>query len=697
MPRDITVTFTDGSSHVYKGAPDDLTPEQVSARASSEFGKPVKALDGGKPPSMLEETGRVLDKSVRGGVFALPNLLRHGIPAANKVLPEGYGFELPGLMPEAVTKAYDAIATPSEPQTPTGKVLGGIGESTVGALASPGGFVAPIRSAVVGASSGMGAEGSAKLFGDNGLSRFLGGLFGGLTGGVVTAAKTNKESLAREALKDARPADLAVAKQRMIEAEAAGIPINLSQAMPRASNIDAYAETLANSRHGVKTTEQLRAQPAQIALGTEDQLSTLPGQIRQPQILANNAQEGATKAISNGVAAAGQAWQKAAPQGSLIPEQMVGQLDNRLALMAKQYPNTAAAELFNDVQARLKAPQQPAPPGPGILGPNGQPLNPPAAGPKYLTDALQVKGAIDDALENFGKRNLNTPGLDSKLLRRAQEVREMFNGLVDQYAPKLSAANQAYNAVMEGVVDPLKKSVVGRVAGRTGASDVLESPQSRLFSVFDKGTVPGATSSEILTLERSLREAGHAADFQDAAKTWLATKVSTALKSGDNRMPDDIAGKLRVAFGDPRQLDQTSKGFQDILAGLARSQGVPQAPYVKGFQAFMEIVSNAARRPGNVRGTTPGEITRNAGEGVGRHLGAVNFMTPLRQPLLAWSRWLEQDSLSAMDRLLTSPEGVDTLIKLGRQPRMSHTAISTMATFLGSSAAADNSPTITPP
>ena len=48
MPRDITVTFEDGSSHVYKNAPDDLTPEAVSARASQEFGKPVTGLDGGR-------------------------------------------------------------------------------------------------------------------------------------------------------------------------------------------------------------------------------------------------------------------------------------------------------------------------------------------------------------------------------------------------------------------------------------------------------------------------------------------------------------------------------------------------------------------------------------------------------------------------------------------------------------------------
>lgn len=48
MPRNITVTFADGSSHVYQGAPDDVTPDQAQARAEKEFSKPVTSLDGGR-------------------------------------------------------------------------------------------------------------------------------------------------------------------------------------------------------------------------------------------------------------------------------------------------------------------------------------------------------------------------------------------------------------------------------------------------------------------------------------------------------------------------------------------------------------------------------------------------------------------------------------------------------------------------
>jgi hypothetical protein len=48
MPRNITVTFNDGSTHVYQNAPDDLTPDMVTTRAQNDFGKSVTALDGGR-------------------------------------------------------------------------------------------------------------------------------------------------------------------------------------------------------------------------------------------------------------------------------------------------------------------------------------------------------------------------------------------------------------------------------------------------------------------------------------------------------------------------------------------------------------------------------------------------------------------------------------------------------------------------
>lgn len=48
MPRNVTVTFDDGSTHSYQNIPDDVTPEQVTQRAQKDFGKTITAIDGGR-------------------------------------------------------------------------------------------------------------------------------------------------------------------------------------------------------------------------------------------------------------------------------------------------------------------------------------------------------------------------------------------------------------------------------------------------------------------------------------------------------------------------------------------------------------------------------------------------------------------------------------------------------------------------
>ena len=650
--------------------PDNPTPEQQAAlRAILAKGATAPAVAAPKQErSGLGETARVIGKSIYGGLTSLPRFIMQAGDWLEEKMPTPGWTKIPIPGYGKIAEADKAIREAVEPKTKSGKVIGNIGETTVGAIASPGGLAAPIKSAIIGASSGAGSEAAAAAFGDNAVTRVLGGVAGGLTGGLITAAKTNRGTLAREALSDARLEDLAVAVERMKAARDAGIPINLSQAMPRGSNIDAYVDALANSKHGRNVTEQLRKQPQQIAFGVEEQMANLPGQIRMPQVLANNAQEAATAAIDAAKRTRTNAWQKAYDDGLLqsgqltVPETAVSAAYQKLTDLANSVPNTSKAKMLMDLRERL-------------VTPDG-----------FITEPLQLNEILKDAAGRLKPVNLASSGLDAGV---AKWVGKQISALRDDFGAAfepIQKANAVYQAATPAV-DALKKSVVGRVAGRSGAQDTLEAPQSRLFSVFDKGTVPGATSSEILTLEKAFRNAGQPEVYQDAAKSWLAGKVSTALKSTDNRMPENIGERLRVAFGDPRQLDQTSKGFEDVLAGLARSQGVPEAQYVKGFKNFMEIVSDAARRPGSVRGVTPGEVKEMASEGVFKRLGQVSVMTPIRQPALKWASFLEADALSTMDKLLTTPEGVATLVKLGKQPPKSHAAVTTMATFLGTNAA----------
>lgn len=74
MARNVTVTFGDGTSHVYENAPDDITPEAVTARAQKDFaGKTIVHLDGGRgTPTEAAAPPADVPESMLSRVAAVP-------------------------------------------------------------------------------------------------------------------------------------------------------------------------------------------------------------------------------------------------------------------------------------------------------------------------------------------------------------------------------------------------------------------------------------------------------------------------------------------------------------------------------------------------------------------------------------------------------------------------------------------------
>ena len=87
MARNITVTFDDGTTHVYQNAPDDITPDQVQQRAQSDFGKNITALDGGRKSEPAKEEG-YLKETVKNALHTQGLAARSAIEGIAGI-PEG--------------------------------------------------------------------------------------------------------------------------------------------------------------------------------------------------------------------------------------------------------------------------------------------------------------------------------------------------------------------------------------------------------------------------------------------------------------------------------------------------------------------------------------------------------------------------------------------------------------------------------
>lgn len=61
--RDVTITFEDGTNHVYRGVPTSVTPDQIEQRATSEFsGKKLTDISGGSKESTSVPLKKMVEK-----------------------------------------------------------------------------------------------------------------------------------------------------------------------------------------------------------------------------------------------------------------------------------------------------------------------------------------------------------------------------------------------------------------------------------------------------------------------------------------------------------------------------------------------------------------------------------------------------------------------------------------------------------
>lgn len=118
MPRDVTVTFADGQTHVYQNAPDSITPDQVQTRAEREFGKTVKGIDGGrqsikeaplpeKPLNWSDVPGKAISNLIPSAgnfVSGIAHAVAHPIDTGRAILDVGAGV-LQNVLPESLVQA----------------------------------------------------------------------------------------------------------------------------------------------------------------------------------------------------------------------------------------------------------------------------------------------------------------------------------------------------------------------------------------------------------------------------------------------------------------------------------------------------------------------------------------------------------------------------------------------------------------
>lgn len=240
-------------------------------------------------------------------------------------------------------------------------------------------------------------------------------------------------------------------------------------------------------------------------------------------------------------------------------------------------------------------------------------------------------------------------------------------------SPEVAEAERQFAQITRTKIDPLKQGPVGQLATPRGAKPDVQASVTKLNSIFSEGVDPQAMGpSKVLTLAKELKQVDPEA-FPDAAKTYISGRLATVDFSKDN-----AANSLAKAmFDNPKQY----QGLRDMAAGIADSRGLKREEVVRGLDNLKRITEALRNRPGSVGGLNEKEVLETTGKSLAANAMRVFGFLPFERTARGVENFVSTRTLKEFDKLLTSKEGADTLIKLGKVDPGSPKAIALLANF----------------
>lgn len=576
---------------------------------------------------------------------------------------------------------------------------------------------------VAAGGGGGGGEAAATAFGDNIASRLVGSVAGAATAGGAASklggSSKNLTKAATEITQELSPEQIAAAQAFMKEAAKTGVQVDFAQALEatlgHGGNATVFRDLTAASSKGVETKKVLHNQSGQLDLKARLDEASLPGRNYGEAQAANNLQEAATGAVNAAKKQRSEAvrglYEKVGPlpEGSLqkltalaqklasekgIHPSVAEDLQTFSARMQEAIKREAPAlkQKAESLQSRLQAETERAPSvgysNYKTLEDLGRQLDEVRSqlGSMELGGDLGKLDArdVDTWLGTFAGKHKGTPlsPADPKAAGQAKNAAKKLNAAFQELSPEVAAAEREFGRLTREVVNPVKQSLTGQIATRGGYKDDVQATMAKFSQALEAGTDPNSSNSQIKTLAKQLHTADPEA-FQDAFKTWVSGKLAKAQGAAGTQTDKEFPDRLRKElFGEGGKGSKARwQGMQDALEVQAKLNGQNAQEVVKGFKHLMQLTVAMRNRPDATSLSKEGAAAISKQSLAADALRTIGFM-PVGGAARRINMRVSDATLASLDRLLTTPEGIDTLARLGKTPVVSKSSLTILQGFV---------------
>jgi len=551
------VQMPDGT---YVELPENPTEEEkaVIAKMTSNSARPPRVSRN----IMDTEPAKVLDKAFRGGVLGLPGMLADagGWLAGHTARKLGLVPDDPSSMPGQPGQPrypsdvmYDVTGGPlSKPETKVGQVLGNIGESVVGTVATGG--LNKIN-ALTGLASGVGAEVGGAIS-DNPLARLAGGLLGGSIYSIASTLRPNEKEILQGSIGYLKPEEIESARNAGKILAEKKMPFINSQLLPPVSSIS--DEVALATGNPAARPEFLRAVEG-IKDATVRDLTTKADTLLHPQMSLKGrradfleVQKRAKQVEIDLLKKANEEFTRNLPKEQIYDSgkmtSVVSSLES-LANSAKHKGGEGQTKLLAYINQHF----------PVIMSPEGK----------------MVRDSMSNIELNNKIKDLNSLAYDPNWKGLAIED---MKKLLKRATPEFQAARDAKTAIMSSEVAPYRQSLAGTIAQMAGGpsenkytvtrdiSRMVFSNTAQPRDIKELGKYLGPDSLSTI-LRDHLTQGLTQALKPSSGPDWQAPARFVDNVLGTRAQQQNVKAALQIIGKDMGNTGDIMKAYKDILHG----------------------------------------------------------------------------------------------------------------------------------
>jgi hypothetical protein len=276
----------------------------------------------------------------------------------------------------------------------------------------------------------------------------------------------------------------------------------------------------------------------------------------------------------------------------------------------------------------------------------------------------ELKNIINEAKTALKAPTIGDKGIDRYVAGKISTSLNELEKVVSSASANRPLGHEVYRDIYDRIVNPMRQSLTGKIAGVKGVVDEAVPPTTRILGELNAPTI---RAESIRKLAADMTRAGDPQAFPALVRAGWEQNLEKAFGGAAGQSAPDAPARFAAALrGTPEQVAKR-ENFRATVSEVGRANGLTLAQIkeaVTGADKLMSVMEAAGRAKGGLAAAAPagGSVIET---GIVRMGPGTGNSAQLRM-ITGISNFLNAKAYGEIAKMLTSPTGLADLREMAK-------------------------------